>query len=367
MNADIDIVVVGAGVVGLAVARAFALDGRDVIVLEKNAAIGEETSSRSSEVIHAGLYYPPGSLKARLCVRGRDALYRYCAEKGIAHRRCGKIVVAVADEQRTELESLRARAAENGVQDLRWLDAEELASLEPEVEGVAGLLSPSTGIIDSHALMLALLGDIEQAGGQLALRSELVAGELDDSAIRLRIATDGETTELRARCVVNAAGLHAERVARSIAGQHDVQVPRLRYAKGNYFAYRGKSPFRHLLYPLPEPGGLGVHATLDLAGRTRFGPDVEWSETIDYSIDPARAARFYAAIRRYWPALPDGSLSPAYVGVRPKLGGPGEPARDFAVLATRGGSATLVHLLGIESPGLTASLAVAEHVRELAE
>lgn len=367
MNAEIDIVVVGAGVVGLAIARAFALDGRDVIVLEKNAAIGEETSSRNSEVIHAGIYYPPGSLKARLCVRGRDALYRYCADKGIPHRRCGKIIVAVGDEQRAELELLRLRAAENGADDLRWLDAGDLESLEPEVAGAAGLFSPSTGIVDSGALMRALLGDLEQAGGQLALRAELVAGELDDSATRLRIATDGETIELAARCVVNAAGLHAERVARSITGQpRDVVVPRVHYAKGNYFAYGGRSPFRHLLYPLPEPGGLGVHATLDLAGRTRFGPDVEWSDAIDYTIDPARAARFYAAIRRYWPALPDGSLSPAYAGIRPKLAGPGEPASDFAVLAARAGSAVLVHLLGIESPGLTASLAIAEHVRELA-
>lgn len=364
---EIDIVVVGAGVVGLAVARAFALHGRDVIVLEKNAAIGEETSSRNSEVIHAGIYYPPGSLKARLCVRGRDALYRYCSEKDIPHRRCGKIIVAVTDEQQAELERLRLRAADNGVADLRWLDARDLAALEPEVAGTAGLLSPSTGILDGGALMRALLGDLEQAGGQLALRAELIGGVLDDAAIRLRIVTDGETTELRARCVVNAAGLHAERVARSIAGQPpDVAVPRVFYAKGNYFAYRGKSPFHHLLYPLPEPAGLGVHATLDLAGRIRFGPDVEWSETIDYTIDPARSARFYAAIRRYWPALPDESLSPAYVGIRPKLSGPGDPAADFAVLAAATGSAKLVHLLGIESPGLTSALALAEHVHAIA-
>lgn len=360
-----DIVIVGAGVVGLAIARALALEGREVVVLEKNGAIGEETSSRNSEVIHAGLYYSPGSLKARLCVRGRDALYRYCAEKGIPHSRCGKIVVAVSSEQQAELELLRLRAAANGAPDLQWLEKNELASLEPEVAGTAGLLSPSTGIVDSHALMLALQGDVEQAGGHVALHSELVAGELETDGIRLSISAGGETTKLRAACVVNAAGLHADRTARLIAGQPpEMAIPRVGYAKGSYFIHRGKCPFRHLLYPLPEPGGLGVHATLDLAGRVRFGPDVEWCDTIDYTVEAGRADRFYEAIRRYWPALADGALSPAYAGIRPKLSGPGEPAADFAILSVGTGRVRLVHLLGIESPGLTAALAIGEHVRD---
>jgi len=365
MEPEFDVVVVGAGVVGLAIGRALALDGRDVLVLEKNAAIGEETSSRNSEVIHAGIYYPAGSLKAELCVRGRDALYRYCAAKGIPHARLGKVIVAVSDEQRAKLELLRATALANGVDDLEWLDGGALRALEPEVRGVAALLSPSTGIVDSHALMLALQGDLEQAGGQVALRSALRAGASEGNALRLTIDSEGEAVELRARAVVNAAGLHAERVAHALPALASVAIPRLRYAKGNYFVYRGKSPFRHLLYPLPEPGGLGVHATIDLAGRTRFGPDVEWSDEIDYTLDPARAASFYAAIRRYWPGLRDGTLSPGYVGVRPKLTGPEDPPADFMIVAGDApGGGRIVHLFGIESPGLTASLAIGERVRE---
>src|SRR5690606_6066929 len=296
-----------------------ALAGRDVLVLEKNAAIGEETSSRNSEVVHAGIYYPRGSLKAQLCVRGRDALYRYCSEKRIPHQRLGKVIVAVSDEQRAELELLQITARANGVDDLEWLDRDALHTLEPEVRGVAALVSPSTGIVDSHALMLAMQGDLEQAGGQVALRSKLVAGTAEGGAVRLTVESENEIVELGARAVVNAAGLHAERVARALPELPSVAILRLRYAKGNYFVYRGRSPFRHLLYPLPESGGLGVHATIDLSGRTRFGPDVEWSDGIDYTLDPARAERFYAAIRRYWPGLPDESLSPGYVGIRPKL------------------------------------------------
>ena len=271
----------------------------------------------------------------------------------------------MSDEQRAELELLRATARANGVDDLEWLDGGALRALEPEVRGVAALLSPSTGIVDSHALMLALQGDLEQAGGQLALRSALRAGAADGNGLRLTIESEGETVELRARAVVNAAGLHAERVARALPGLASVAIPELHYAKGNYFVYRGKSPFRHLLYPLPEPGGLGVHATIDLSGRTRFGPDVEWSDEIDYTLDPARAARFYAAIRRYWPGLPDGTLSPGYVGVRPKLTGPEGPPADFMIAAGDApGGGRIVHLFGIESPGLTACLAIGERVRE---
>jgi len=365
MEPQFDVVVIGAGVVGLAIGRELALAGREVLVLEKNAAIGEETSSRSSEVIHAGIYYPRASLKARLCVRGRDALYRYLAANNIPHERLGKIIVAVSEAQLAELELLRMTGEANGVDDLEWLDRNTLHALEPEVEGVAALLSPSTGIVDSHALMLALQGDLEQAGGQVALRSRLVGGAFEGGGLRLTIDSDGETIELRTRAVVNAAGLHAERVARALPELPSVPIPTVRYAKGNYFVYQGKSPFRRLLYPLPEPGGLGVHATIDLAGRTRFGPDVEWSEQIDYTLDPGRAERFYAAIRRYWPALPDGALVPGYVGVRPKLSGPGEPPADFMIaLADGPGGAKILQLFGIESPGLTACLALGEHARE---
>jgi L-2-hydroxyglutarate oxidase LhgO len=368
MEPEIDIVVVGAGVIGLAVGRALALAGREVLVLEKNAAIGEETSSRNSEVIHAGIYYPQGSLKAELCVRGRDALYHYCSQKRIPHARIGKVIVAVSDAQRAELELLRITAVANGVRDLRWLDRDALHGLEPAVRGVSALLSPSTGIVDSHALMLALQGDLEQAGGQVALRSGLIEGQPDGGLLRLTIETDDETVELRARAVVNAAGLHAERVARALPALESSPIPTLRYAKGNYFVLRGKRPFRHLLYPLPEPGGLGVHATIDLAGGTRFGPDVEWSDEIDYTLDAARAERFYEAIRRYWPELPDGSLSPGYVGIRPKLTGPKEAPADFAITAGEAaGGSRIVHLFGIESPGLTASLAIGEHVRQQLE
>lgn len=349
--------------VGLAIGRALALDGREVIVLEKNQAIGAETSSRSSEVIHAGIYYTPGSLKAHLCVEGRQRLYAYCGEKSIPHRRCGKVIVAVSDLQNRKLEALDATARANGVDDLRWLDRRELHDLEPAVVGTAGLLSPSSGIVDSHQLMLALQGDLEDAGGTVALRSKMTAARYSREGIRVRVETEGETTELTASTVVNAAGLHATAVALSIGDAPPGRIPETRYAKGNYFVYAGRSPFRHLLYPLPEDGGLGVHATIDLAGRTRFGPDVEWSETIDYSLDPRRADKFYTAVRRYWPALPEGSLRPGYVGVRPKLSGPGTPPADFEIEALgEAGAAQIVHLFGIESPGLTASLAIGDYV-----
>ncbi|HVS23141.1 MAG TPA: NAD(P)/FAD-dependent oxidoreductase [Gammaproteobacteria bacterium] len=372
MTSDaVDAVVIGAGVVGLAIGRELALGGREVIVLEKNAAIGEETSARNSEVIHAGIYYPPGSLKARLCVAGRQRLYAYCEDKGIAHRRCGKLIVAAHEAQRAKLESLRSTAESNGVPDLAWLDAQEIAVLEPNVRAVAGFWSPSTGIVDSHALMLALRGDLERAGGSIALRARGTAGERAGELVRLSCDVDGEATEIRARVVVNAAGLHALDVARLLA-LPGPPLPQPRYAKGNYFACHGKSPFTHLVYPVPEDGGLGIHATLDLAGRTRFGPNVEWlpagtrAADLDYAVDPRLAATFYAAIKTYWPGIPAGSLEPAYAGIRPKVGGPGEPAADFQIraLATPG-SPSVVQLFGIESPGLTASLALAAHVAAL--
>lgn len=366
MSETVDAVVIGAGVVGLAVARALAASGREVVVLERHAAVGTETSSRNSEVVHAGIYYTPGSLKAHLCVRGREQLYRYSESKGVEFRRCGKLIVAVTAEQSAQLETLETTARANGVDDLRWIGTEELRRMEPSLVGAAALLSPSTGIVDSHALMLALQGDIEEAGGYVALHSTVESGRYQGQTVRLTVSGQGETTELEAGLVVNAAGLDAARVAAAVENVPDTDaIPKLHYAKGNYFAYQGRSPFRHLVYPLPEEGGLGIHATLDLAGRLRFGPDVEWSEAVDYTLDPSRAEAFYAAVRRYWPALEDGTLAPAYVGVRPKLSGPGESPADFVVrVAGGGGDATLVHLFGIESPGLTSALALAEHVLE---
>jgi L-2-hydroxyglutarate oxidase LhgO len=367
----VDTVVIGAGVVGLAVARELALRGREVIVIEKNRAIGEETSARNSEVIHAGIYYPPGSWKARLCIDGRERLYAYCAEKGIAHRRCGKLIVAVHDAQRPKLDALRSAGVANGVADLEPLDAREIAALEPAVRGVAALWSPSTGIVDSHALMLAYRGDLERAGGSIALRARCTAAARDGELMHLTCNVDGDVTELRARTVVNAAGLHALDVARLIAQPH-LALPPTRFAKGNYFVCHGKSPFRHLVYPIPEDGGLGIHATLDLAGRTRFGPNVEWlpagtkAEDLDYAVDPRLAGAFYAAIKTYWPAIPNDSLEPAYSGVRPKVNGPGEPAADFAIhVQDAPGAPRVAQLFGIESPGLTASLAIAAHVAAL--
>lgn len=366
MSDAVDTVVIGAGVVGLAVARALAQSGREVIVLEKNDAIGMETSSRGSEVIHAGIYYTPGSLKAHLCLRGRDSLYQYCTEKGIGHRRCGKVIIAVSQQQEIQLETLESVAHANGVHDVRRVDAQELRTLEPAVVGTAGLLSPSTGIVDSHGLMVALQGDLEEAGGYVVLRSQVVSGRYDRDAVHLMIESEGEGTELEAKTVINAAGLHSVAVAHAITGMPDADIPRMHYAKGNYFTYQGRSPFNHLVYPLPEEGGLGVHATIDLAGRTRFGPDVEWSETIDYTLDTRRADAFYAAVRRYWPGLPDDALSPGHVGVRPKLSGPGESPADFVVKPMgEAGRCRIVHLFGIESPGLTSSLALGEYVRDL--
>lgn len=367
MSATVDTVVIGAGVVGLAVARALALDGREVIVLEKNRTVGEETSSRNSEVIHAGIYYPAGSLKARLCVEGRQHLYAYCEANGIAHSRCGKVIVAIRAEQTNKLEAIRAAALANGVADVEWLTAAQVAALEPAVEATAGVWSPSTGIVDSHAFMLGLRGDLERAGGSVAVLSRLRAGRRDDDAITLDVEVEGEMTTFAARTVINAGGLHAERVALALGTARE-RVPRMSYARGHYFVLSGKSPFTHLVYPLPEDGGLGVHATLDLAGRTRFGPDVQWltetdPEELEYRVPPERAAAFYGAIRTYWPALADGALEPGYAGIRPKISGSGEPAADFSIVAeTPTGRARLVQLYGIESPGLTASLAIAEHV-----
>jgi L-2-hydroxyglutarate oxidase LhgO len=364
MAEKVDCVVIGAGVVGLAVARALAMRGREVLVLEAEDAIGTGTSSRNSEVIHAGIYYPPGSAKAGLCVRGRHLLYAYCAARGIDHRRCGKLIVATDQEQVQALERIEATARANGVTDLRWLSAAEAQAMEPALSCVTALHSPSTGIVDSHGFMLALQGDLEDAGGTVALRAPVRRGHCGSRGILLEAGSE-ERFELEAQVVVNSAGLHAQALARRIGGLRPATIPPSVYAKGNYYVLQGKPPFRRLVYPVPEPGGLGVHLTLDLAGQARFGPDVEWIDKLDYSVDPARAERFYRAIRRYWPGLPDGSLHPGYAGIRPKLGGPGAGAADFLIQGPEShGVSGLINLYGIESPGLTAALALAEGVAE---
>jgi L-2-hydroxyglutarate oxidase LhgO len=362
---SVECVVVGAGVVGLAIARELALAGREVLILERHAAIGTETSSRNSEVVHAGIHYPAGSLKAITCVRGREMLYDYCMRQGVPHRRCGKLIVATNEKQVADLERIAAGAAQNEVSDLAWLDRTAAQALEPELECVAALLSPSTGIVDSHALMLALLGEAEGQGAALALQSPVQRIRVVPDGLLLSCGEEGET-QLRARWLINAAGLGAVALASRTEGLPPGQVPRAYLAKGSYFSLVGRAPFSRLVYPVPEPGGLGVHLTLDLAGQARFGPDVEWIDAIDYDVDPARSERFRTAIARYWPGIADRSLQPAYAGVRPKISGPGEPAADFRIDGPSvHGVPGLVNLLGIESPGLTAALAIAEHVADI--
>ncbi len=358
----IDCVVVGAGVVGLACARALARAGREVVVLEEAGAIGTQTSSRNSEVIHAGIYYPPGSLKATLCVEGKALLYRYCEERGVAHRRCGKLIVATVAEQVATLHKIQAHAAANGVDDLRLLTPQETHAMEPELRCVAALLSPSTGIIDSHGLMLAYQGEAEDHGAMIAPHSPVAGGAVQTEGIMLEIG-GAEPTRIVARTVINSAGLKAQQVAAAIRGFPREKVPPCYYAKGTYYSLTSRSPFTHLIYPVPEAAGLGVHLTLDLGGQARFGPDVEWIAEIDYDVDLRRADGFYRAIRDYWPGLRDGQLAPGYAGIRPKLGGPQQPASDFLIQGPQEhGVAGLVNLFGIESPGLTASLALAERV-----
>ena len=403
MDESLDCVVVGAGVVGLAVARALAQAGREVVVLEAAEGIGTETSSRNSEVIHAGIYYPKGSLKARLCVQGKQALYAYCAERGVPHRGCGKLIVATEAAQLATLADIRAKAAANGVSDLTPLSRQEAQALEPEVECVGALLSPSTGINDSHAFMLALQGDAEHAGAVFAFHSRVARARVVSDGFEIEVQTLEEdagragsagppsdpraaqrgaahagirgasgpaahrssTTTWHARTLVNAAGLHAPDLAACIEGLDARHVPRAHYARGHYFTLSGRPRFQRLIYPVPQPGGLGVHLTLDLQGQARFGPDVQWVDAIDYTVDPRRADAFYAEVRRYWPALPDGALQPGYAGIRPKLAGPEAPNLDFRIDGpAQHGVPGLVNLLGIESPGLTASLAIGEAVVE---
>ena len=362
----VDCVVIGAGVIGLAVARRLAQAGREVIVLETAEGVGTGTSSRNSEVIHAGIYYRAGSLMAQMCVGGRRALYEYCSDHGIPHRNCGKLIVATGPQETAKLQSIRAHAEANGVHDLQILSGDAARALEPALCCEAALLSPSTGIIDSHAYMLALRGDAEDAGAFCAFHTPLLRARAQAGRIELDAGGDAPTS-LECRLLVNAAGLGAPAVARSIDGMPIELIPPAYFAKGNYFSCTSRAPFSRLIYPVPEPGGLGVHLTLDMAGQARFGPDVEWVETIDYTVDPARAERFYPAIRRYWPTLPDGALIPGYSGIRPKIVPPAVAAQDFLIQGPRDhGVAGLINLFGIESPGLTSSLAIADHVGELA-
>ncbi len=362
MSEQLDCVVIGAGVVGLAIARRMALAGREVVILEAEEAFGTHTSARNSEVIHAGIYYASGSLKAQLCVPGKQALYRYCAEHDVKHRNIGKVVVACEDAQVPAMHQYMAQAKINGVDDLRLLSRDELAELEPNVRAAAGFYSPSTGIIDSHGLMLAYLGDAESHGAALALASPVVSGAVDDDGIALHVG-GAEPMNIRCRTLINAAGLQAPAVARSIRGIPASVIPPTYYAIGHYYTLTGKSPFNHLVYPVTRADWLGVHVTIDLGGQVKFGPDFGWIDRIDYRFDESREPAFYEAIRRYYPDLADGTLQPGYTGIRPRITGPGEPVQDFVISGPRDhGISGLVNLFGIESPGLTASLAIADHV-----
>jgi L-2-hydroxyglutarate oxidase LhgO len=365
---QVDALVVGAGVVGLAVARALALAGRDVMVLEREATIGTGTSSRNSEVIHAGIYYPAGSLKAQLCVAGRDMLYAYCSERGVAHQRCGKLIVANTPSQLAALPAILDKARANGVHDLHLLDREQARRLEPELECLGAVHSLSTGIVDSHGLMLSLQGDLENASGLVACHAAVEHVTMTNAGLHVQTA-DG--TRLRARTVINAAGLGACDLARRVQGLAAHHVPQAWFAKGNYFTLSGRTPFSRLIYPAPEPDkhlvGLGVHLTIDLGGQAKFGPDVQWVDSAeDLQVDPARGDAFYAEVRRYWPGLPDGALQPGYAGMRPKISGPHESAADFVIQGPLvHGVPGLVNLFGIESPGLTSCLAIADRVAAL--
>lgn len=365
MSVDIECVVVGAGVVGLAIARSLAAAGRQTLVLEASASLGSQTSSRNSEVIHAGIYYPEYSLKAELCVVGREHLYNFCQSRHVPHKQCGKVIVAADQNQVPSLAAIRDKALSNGVQDIIVLGESELHQLEPHVRGVQGLLSPSTGIVDSHALMLALLGEAESLGCELVCRAPVTSVSVQDSEFTVQVGGE-EPTTLRSRLLINCAGLGAVDLLQVIDKFPAGLIPQNRYAKGCYFKLAGKAPFRHLIYPVPETGGLGIHLTLDLAGNARFGPDVEWVDELDYAVPWQRLEKFVNGIKTYWPDLPENALAPDYAGVRPKVGYGASVYPDFLIQGpTEHGIAKLVALSGIESPGLTASLAIAEHVRHL--
>jgi L-2-hydroxyglutarate oxidase LhgO len=362
VSEKIDCAVIGAGVIGLAVARELALAGREVIILEAEDAIGTHTSSRNSEVIHAGIYYPKDSLKARFCVEGKQLLYAYCRERDIGHRQIGKVIVAADDSERAAVASYIDKAAANGVDDLRLLSAQELSELEPALRGVAGVFSPSTGIIDSHALMLSLQGDAENAGAMAVFKSPIESGRVTGEGIEIEVG-GAEPMSIICNAVINSAGLCAPDVARLIKGLPEDSIPQAYFAKAHYYTLSGKSPFNHLVYPVAHTAFLGVHVTLDLGGQVRFGPDLNWVDGIDYSFDSSREPMFYDAIHRYWPDLQNGQLQPGYTGIRPKISGPNEPAADFRIDGPADhGVPGLVNLFGIESPGLTSCLAIARHV-----
>lgn len=366
---SVDAVVVGAGVVGLAVGRALGKEGLSVVIVERHEHCGTETSSRNSGVIHSGIYYPTGSMKATTCVRGRDLLYEYCTARGVPHRRCGKLVVAQEPEL-PKLDALVETARRNGVEDLEWLDGAGVSRIEAEVRAAAGLWCPSTGIVSVHEFMTSLHGDVEDSGGILAFRTEMISAQPSSSGFRVELQCDGESISLNCSRLVNAAGLSAVSLLERIDGYESQRAPAGFFAKGSYFDYAGRSPFTHLVYPMPSEAGLGVHATLDVGGQLRFGPDVEWLDggggNFDYAVGDERGRKFYAAIREYWPSLPDGSLRPSYSGIRPKLVGPGSPPADFHVEGPLDHRVPgLVNMLGIESPGLTASLALGEAVVDL--
>ncbi|MBU6950040.1 NAD(P)/FAD-dependent oxidoreductase [Hahella sp. HN01] len=361
---ETSIVVIGAGVVGLSVAKALAEGGRDVLLLERESLIGSGISSRNSEVIHAGIYYPRGSLKAETCVRGKALLYEYCVSRGIPHKRCGKLIVATHPEQMDALQQIYEAAAANGVTDLQWLTQAQALAMEPELRSVGALYSPSTGIIDSHQYMLSLQGDFERAGGMTVLNAPLLGGRIDTKSATLNVG-GAAPCQVQAEVVVNCAGLDAMGVLANVEGYPVAGIPPTYFAKGSYFSLSGRSPFQRLIYPVPEDGGLGVHLTLDIGGQARFGPDVEWIDKPEFSVDPQRMAKFAQAIRNYWPALPEGKLQPAYAGVRPKLSPQGARAEDFVIdTPEENGVAGWYNLFGIESPGLTASLALAEVVEK---
>ena len=356
MSESCDVVVIGAGIIGLAVARAFAMDGREVLILEQQDAIGTETSSRNSEVIHAGIYYPKGSLKARLCVQGKHLLYKYCAERNVSHSRTGKIIVATTNAQEPILKQYQSRAIENGAGELPWLSRREVRDLEPYVECVAGVFSPTTGIIDSHEYMTSLLGDVEANGGMVAFNSKVESVRHNNG-----LFVDSSGLTLSPKTLVNAAGLWAPSFSRQLGGPYQDY-----FAKGHYYTLSGKSPFRHLVYPVAEPGGLGVHVTLDLGGQTRFGPDVLWVDSVDYSFCESNKQEFVDSVRRYYPDLDETLLTPGYTGIRPKLAPKGNAPGDFVINGPRETRVpNYIELLGIESPGLTASLAIANLVLEL--
>ncbi len=364
MSSHIEVLVIGAGVVGLAVARALAQRGHEVIVVERHRQAGLETSSRNSGVIHSGIYYEPGSLKARLCVAGRQALYAYCADRGIEHRRCGKLIVA-QHAQLEELTRLHRRAMANGVDDLTLLDAGQVRALEPELHCAAGLLCPSTGILDVHGFLRSLQGDVEAQGGVVAFGSGFDSARRSPAGLQVQIISGGQPDEVQCRWLINCAGLSAFALMSRIEDYPEGLRRPGWFAKGSYFSCPGVRPFRHLVYPMPDAAGLGIHATLDLDGSIRFGPDVEWVEAPEYSVDPGRSGGFYLAIREYWPGLPDGALQPAYAGVRPKGAPPGSPSADFRIECEADhGVPGLIGLLGIESPGFTASLALADAIAD---